>query len=215
MEKTRKIGIYGGTFAPPHNGHVYAALSFYDRFDLDALYIIPSFIPPHKQVDANDDPVIRLEMTRLAFSSHPDYGKKIFISDVELARGGRSYTAETLAHFHRTVEGDLYFLCGTDMILSMDTWYDPAYIFKAATIVYVRREDERALDEPIEAKIRSYRDRFGATVLPLSVEAHPLSSTDIRQRRAAGESIASWVPEAVARYISEHGLYRQGKEKDE
>ena len=207
MEKAKKIGIYGGTFAPPHNGHVYAALAFYDQLALDVLYVIPSFVPPHKQVDANDDPSIRLKMTELAFSTHPDYGKKIFVSDIELTRGGKSYTAHTLAYFKEHLDGELYFLCGTDMILSMDTWYDPAYIFRTATIVYARREEERDLDEKIRLKIDTYRQVYGARVLSLDIKAHPLSSTDVRARRRAGEDIRSYVPAPVWDYIQASGLY--------
>ncbi|MBQ9121259.1 MAG: nicotinate (nicotinamide) nucleotide adenylyltransferase [Clostridia bacterium] len=209
MDKTRKIGIYGGTFAPPHNGHVYAALAFYERFELDALYIVPSFIPPHKQIDSNDDPAVRLEMAKLAFSSHPDYGKRIFVSDIELVRRGKSYTADTLAYFKEKMEGELYFLCGTDMILTMDTWYNPAYIFATATVVYARREEDRALDGEIDEKIKEYQRNYGGKVVPLNIKAYPLSSTEIRRRRQMGEAVDQWVPASVWRFIQEHGMYTQ------
>lgn len=209
MEKTRKIGLYGGTFSPPHNGHVHAALTFYEQLKLDALYIIPSFIPPHKQVDSNDDPQIRLEMTKLAFSSHADYGTKIIVSDIELARGGKSYTAETLRFFKTNISGELYFLCGTDMILSMDTWYNPDYIFDAATIVYARRENDRSLDAKIEEKIQKYRTDFHGSVLPLNLDAYPISSTDIRALCAAGVSINGLVPAPVLAYIERQNLYKK------
>ena len=207
MGRTRKIGLYGGTFSPPHNGHVHAALSFYEQLDLDMLYIIPSFIPPHKQIDNNDDPQHRLEMTKLAFSSHADYGTKIIVSDVELTRGGKSYTAETLKFFKDTIPGDLYFLCGTDMILSMDTWYNPSYIFEAATIVYARRETDRTLDLKIEEKIQKYRDEFGGNVLSLNLEVYPMASTDVRNLHRSGKSIEELVPASVLDYIKHHDLY--------
>ena len=208
MEKTRKIGIYGGTFSPPHNGHVYVAEAFYRTFSLDALYIIPSAIPPHKQVDQKDDPALRLEMTKIAFSHHPDYEKRIFVSDLELTRGGKSYTADTLAHFRAHEQGELYFLCGTDMILSMDTWYNPAYLFEAATMVYARRENEADTEAKIRAKTEEYQRKYGGCVLPLSIEAYPLSSTEVRESCRKGFDISELVPDGVWQFIREHGLYQ-------
>ena len=210
MEKTRKIGIYGGPFSPPHNGHVYVAEAFYRAFSLDALYIIPSFIPPHKQVGQKDDPSLRLEMTKIAFSHHPDYGKKIFVSDMELLRGGKSYTADTLAYFRAHEEGELYFLCGTDMILSMDTWYNPGYLFESATMVYARRENEQDTEDKIRSKVEEYRSKYNGRVLPLNVEALPLSSTEVRERCRAGQSIRHLVPDGVWQFILDHGLYQGG-----
>lgn len=204
-----KIGIYGGTFSPPHNGHVRIALDFYERCHLDFLYIIPSFIPPHKQVSSNDDPSLRLEMTKLAFSSHPDYEKRIFVSDLELKRGGKSYTADTIAYFKEHIGDNIYFLCGTDMFVTLDTWHDPAYIFKNAGIVYARREAERDMAVLIEEKKRAYERQFGARIEQLDLPAYPISSSEIRAKHMAGEDISTWVPEKVRAFIDKNQLYQR------
>lgn len=209
MEKLAKIGIYGGTFSPPHNGHVHIALDFYERCHLDVLYIIPSFIPPHKQIDRDDDPLLRLEMTKLAFSSHPDYEKRIFVSDLELKRGGKSYTSDTIAYFKEHIGESIYFLCGTDMFVTLDTWHDPAYIFQNAGIVYARRETEQEMAILIEEKKREYARRFDGRVEQLDLSAYPISSSEIRAKCMAGENIDEWVPKKVSDFIRENRLYQR------
>ena len=100
-----KTGIYGGTFSPPHLGHYLAARAFLEKVELDELLIIPALVPPHKQIKYEDDPVSRLEMCRLAFADLD----KTSVSDLELNRGGKSYTVMTLRELAR--EGrELYFL---------------------------------------------------------------------------------------------------------
>ena len=91
----KRIGIYGGTFAPPHNGHVHAARCFTEEVRLDKLYIMPTFIPPHKTSEPDDDPSDRLEMAKLAFSGIDGAS----VSDFEIVRGGKSYTVNTLEYF--------------------------------------------------------------------------------------------------------------------
>jgi hypothetical protein len=94
-----ELAIYGGTFAPVHNGHIHAARAFFNAVKPDRLLIIPTLIPPHKQLDFADDPQDRLNMLRLAFENEPEYGKKLFISDYELSAPPPSYTVNTLRHF--------------------------------------------------------------------------------------------------------------------
>ena len=111
-----RVGIYGGTFAPIHNGHVAAAKAFMEQMKLDYLFIIPTYLPPHKQIDRSDDPTFRLKMCELAFEGVDG----VVISDVEIRRGGKSYTYDTLKELSR--EGTrLFLMCGTDMVLTFDT----------------------------------------------------------------------------------------------
>ena len=92
-----RVGIYGGTFAPIHNGHVAAAKAFMEQMKLDYLFIIPTYMPPHKQIDESDDPLYRLRMCELAFEDTDG----VIISDCEIARGGKSYTYDTLCELQR------------------------------------------------------------------------------------------------------------------
>lgn len=197
-----RIGIYGGTFAPVHNGHVVAAKEFFTQMELDILYIIPTALPPHKQIDESDDPRHRLAMCELAFGKMD----RVIVSDMEIMRGGKSYTVDTL----RALSGDdrrLLLLMGTDMMLTLDRWREPDEIFKLCYPVYMRRENDPIIEGQIIAKNKEYLARFGKVVRRVPCDFVDISSTEIRRMVAAGEDIGSVVPQAVARYIKEHGLY--------
>ncbi|MBQ7383817.1 MAG: nicotinate-nicotinamide nucleotide adenylyltransferase, partial [Clostridia bacterium] len=112
-----RVGIYGGTFAPVHNGHVESAVAFMRQMKLDYLYVIPTCLPPHKEVDFADSPETRLRMCELAFSGIDG----IIVSDMEIRRGGKSYTYDTLKELSGE-DKKLFLLCGTDMVLTFDTW---------------------------------------------------------------------------------------------
>lgn len=198
-----RIGIYGGTFAPPHIGHVAAAQAFMAQMKLDILYVIPAGIPPHKQVAADDDPRHRLRMCELAFAGV----EGVIISDCEIRRAGKSYTVDTLREFY-SPENRLFLLCGTDMMLTLDTWREPEEIFRLCYPIYIRREEDRELDAKIIAKIGEYQDRFGAIVRRVVMPPIVLSSTEVRMAVKNGETIDGMVSPAVASYIRENGLYR-------
>lgn len=197
-----RIGIYGGTFAPPHNGHVVAAREFFRQMELDLLYIIPTALPPHKQIDAADDPRHRLAMCERAFGDM----ERVIVSDMEIARGGKSYTVDTL----RALAGEdrrLLLLMGTDMMLTLDRWREPEEIFKLCYPVYMRRESDPVIEGQIIAKNKEYLARFGKVVRRVPCNFIDISSTEIRRRVRAGEAIDDVVPPSVATYVKEHGLY--------
>ncbi len=195
----RRVGVYGGTFNPPHWGHVRAAEAFYDAVRPERLLIIPSCMPPHKTVTDGVCAADRLAMARLAFS-HIEHTE---VSDMEILRGGKSYTAHTLSLLC-TENTQLYFLVGTDMFLSMDTWYDPPTIFRLAEICYIRRESDAQTAKRLLEKEDEYRRRFGARLRHIDVPPFVVSSSDIRQ----GTADEAALPESVRRYIKERGLYR-------
>ena len=197
-----RIGIYGGTFAPPHNGHVVAAKEFFRQMELDLLYIIPTALPPHKQIDAGDDPRHRLAMCERAFGDM----ERVIVSDLEISRGGKSYTVDTL----RALAGEdrrLLLLMGTDMMLTLDRWREPEEIFKLCYPVYMRRESDPVIEGQIIAKNKEYLARFGKVVRRVPCDFIDISSTEIRRRVKAGEDIGDVVPSGVAAYVKEHGLY--------
>ena len=148
-----RVGIYGGTFAPVHNGHVAAAKAFMEQMKLDYLFIIPTCMPPHKQIDFSDDPIFRLRMCELAFQDIDG----VVISDTEIKRGGKSYTYDTLTELTRP-NTRLFLMCGTDMVLTFDTWYKFEEIFKLCYPVYVRRENDPILTKRIVDKITEIED---------------------------------------------------------
>ena len=197
-----RIGIYGGTFSPPHNGHIKAAKAFMEQMWLDILYVIPTAIPPHKEMSVSVSAEDRLEMTRLAFADV----EGVYVSDLEIRRGGKSYTVDTL----RELSGEdrrLFLLCGTDMMLTLDRWREPEEIFKLSYPVYIRRDNDRALDDVIIQKIAEYNEKYGKVMRKIVTEPLELSSESIRARLANGASISDLVPPAVEKYIIDKHLY--------
>ena len=197
-----RIGIYGGTFAPVHRGHVAAAEAFMKQMELDLLYVIPAGIPPHKQIDAADDPAHRLAMCELAFAGM----KNVIVSDMEIVRQGKSYTVDTLRALHGE-DRRLFLLMGTDMMLTLDEWREPAEIFRLCYPVYIRRERDPIIESRIVAKNQLYLEKYGKIARRLMADTIELSSTEIRQRVKAGEDISGLLPDAVAAYIKAKGLY--------
>ena len=200
-----RIGIFGGTFAPVHNGHIEAAKAFMEQMKLDYLYIMPACMPPHKQIDPSDDPIYRLRMCELAFSDIDG----VLISDLEIKRGGKSYTYDTLVELSRP-DARLFFMCGTDMVLTFDTWYRAEDLFKLCYPVYVRRENDPIMTQRIVEKINEYYQKYGVMFRRIIVDPIEISSTQIRKKVAAGEDISNLVPKNVAKFIKDNGLY--GKE---
>ena len=197
-----RLGIFGGTFNPPHTGHVEIARSFINALSLDKLLIIPTFIPPHKESSDTVSADKRLEMCRIAFSGID----KCEISDIEIARGGKSYTYLTLSELSRD-DTELFFLCGTDMILTLDSWVNPDIIFKLATICYARRESEEQNDAKIDEKIALYRDKYGAEIIFINSPVIEISSSEIREKIRCGDSCDEFLPQGVKKYITDCELY--------
>ena len=199
-----RIGIYGGTFAPIHIGHVEAAKAFMEQMKLDYLFIIPTYLPPHKQIDASDDPLYRLKMCELAFEGTDG----VVISDVEIARGGKSYTYDTLKELERP-DTRLFLLCGTDMVLTFDKWYRYEDILKMCYPTYVRRENDPLLTKRIIAKIGEYYEKHGVMFRRIITDPIELTSTEIRRAVRDGRDISGMVPARVAEFIQNNGLYRE------
>ncbi len=195
------IGFFGGTFSPPHNGHVHAARVFLEAVDVTKLLIIPTATPPHKQRQDHVSDEDRIAMCQLAFSDLP----RTEISELEIKRGGKSYTADTISELSKTGER-VAMLIGTDMFLTLDTWFQPQFIFDNADLYCVKRENDIALSAAMQEKNREYLARFGHEVKILEADALPSSSTDIRTAIQDGREIPS-LPRSVAMYIAQRGLY--------
>ena len=184
------IGIFGGTFNPPHLGHLRLARAFAARFSLTRVLVIPTFVPPHKQTPDLADAETRVQMCRLLFGEAP-----FEVSTMEIDRGGRSYTVETLETLHIRYPGEeLYLLVGSDMLESFDTWYRADDIRKLCTVCAAVREKGKTLDA-------------NGAVLLEDFDPIEISSTDVRERVRLGQDVTDVVGEAVARHISEKGLY--------
>ena len=196
----KRLGIYGGTFSPPHKGHIEAAEAFMREMKLDELLIIPTFLPPHKEAGDGATPTDRLNMCRIAFSHIPN----TYISDMEIKRGGKSYTYLTLEELSHP-DTDIFFLVGTDMILTFDLWKRYEYIFSLATICYARRESDSENDVKIDEKVGQY-EKLGAKIVKINHKVHEISSTDVRSLADARE-LSLYVTRDVCEYIFAHSLY--------
>lgn len=201
----KELAIYGGTFAPVHNGHVLAANAFFDTVKPDKLLIIPTLIPPHKQIDFDDDPLDRLKMLHLTFDSHKQYGKKLFISDFELNSPPPSYTVNTLKHF-TSPDTHITFLCGTDMFLTIHSWYRSAELLKLCTVALMLREEETdEITEKVEKQKKFLKESYGADIITVDAPPIEISSSDIRH---GDDSLRKkYLPKAVYDYIKEKKLY--------
>ena len=199
-----KLGIYGGTFSPVHNGHVRAAEAFVEACELDKLLIIPAGIPPHKEMRGNATQEQRLEMCRLAFADIPNTE----VSDIELRRKGKSYTVMTVRELEQS-DRDLFLLCGTDMILTFDGWFCFEEIMKKCTLVFVRRENDSEIAAELDRKLALYRERYGAEIKQLCVPALEMSSTEARKSIADGGDASSMLPPKVLEYVKRNNLYTE------
>lgn len=199
-----KIGIFGGTFDPPHIGHIGAFKAFLEQFSFDKVFVIPVFTPPHKNLKSSVNAQDRLCMSNLAFGG---IAPNVVVSDLEIRRQGKSYTADTIKYFKEQGYDDIYFLCGTDMLLTLGFWYNPEYILKNANIVFARRECDLENTEKIADKIQEYERKYGATIIPLNVNVLEISSTEIREDLAKGKS--TYLSKEVLDYIEAKGLYRE------
>ena len=196
----RRLGILGGTFDPPHHGHL--ALAEWARVELalDAVWFVPAGEPPHKRGSAPSPARHRLAMTRLAVRGNPAFR----VSTLECRRRGPSYTIDTLRALARSHPGTrLHLLMGADTWATFAHWREPAAIARAAELVVALRPGAR--ERPRAAAGRA--GRSGRRVTWLSNPGLDVSSSALRARAARGRSLRYLVPDAVAHYIARHRLY--------
>ena len=198
------IGVLGGTFDPIHIGHLIIAEEARLRLGLSQVLFVPAGEPWLKAPRIIAPGEHRLEMIRLAIASN-----RLFrASTVDLERPGPSYTVDTLTDLKRELgeEADFYFILGLDALAEFSTWKEPERIFEMCRLVAAKRPESRDLDmESLERSIPGISRR----VIILDNPQIGISSSEIRQRVAAGLSITDLVPEAVERYIRERGLYKK------
>ena len=197
----RRTGIYGGTFNPIHKGHLHILTEFYQRLKLDRVLVVPTRVPPHKQAWDLASVEDRLAMCRLAVEDLPICAE---VSDLEIRRKEKSYTADTIQELRNMYPEDaLYLLMGEDMFLTVQDWFHPEVIFQNAVICASPRSKDGL------TKLKEHGERIGQ-VYPMfryvveDIPYWPLSSTQVREN---DKSLRDEVPEKVAAYIESHGLY--------
>ncbi|HUJ34145.1 MAG TPA: nicotinate-nucleotide adenylyltransferase [Solirubrobacteraceae bacterium] len=195
-----RIGILGGTFNPPHLGHLICAQEAYLQLELDRVTLIPARIPPHKRVEEEPGPEHRLELCRAAVGGDDRFD----VSDIEIAREGSSYTVDTLELLHsRESESELFLIVGGDIAAGLPGWREPERVLSLATLAVAgRRGTARAeVDEALSGLAGGERAQF------VQMPTIGVSSTVLRRRVRARQPIKYYVPDAVADYIDRHRLY--------
>ena len=202
-----RIGIYGGTYSPPHIGHIRAAEYAIDALRLDRLLLIPTGVSPHKAMADGASAADRLEMLRLSAAGI----ERAEVSDIELRREGRSYTVDTLRQLRAEHPDDeLVLLMGTDMFLSFRTWREPEEIMKLADLAVFYR-GEKGERERIDAQ-KAALEVLGAKVELVENPVTAISSTDLRRMLVFGCG-GPFLMSGVGEYIRDHGLYTTGKDR--
>ncbi len=198
----RKMALFGGTFDPIHSSHVSMALRLADALGLDAVLLMPTYVPPHKIRESMASAEHRLVMCRLAAEAYPI----LQVSDMEIARGGASFTVDTLTQLTEAYpDTQWYVITGADMFCTLRTWHRFAELKHMATFCTVPREGTAA------EELQRYAAELAADGVACYVDSQPekpISSTEIRRRIVDGESLDGFVPSAVEEYIREHGLYQ-------
>ena len=197
-----RIGIYGGTFNPPHIGHIEAAKQAAELLRLDKLLMIPDRIAPHKQIpEGSPSPQQRLEMLQIAVAGEA----KLEVSDMELRREGPSYTFQTVLQLkERYPEDELIFIMGTDMFLSFETWKNPDIILSNASLAVLYRGEKDEINSIAQKK--QQMESAGRQIYLVENQILPISSTDLR-RMLVFDCARPYLPAGVGNYILDNGLY--------
>lgn len=196
------IGILGGTFNPPHMGHLVMAQEAFEQLELDRVVLMPVAVPPHKEAGEDAGAAARVDLCQLAVAGD----ERFAVSTLEVDRGGPSFTADTLRELHDLEpEHDLTFIVGGDMAQSLPAWREPEAVLALATLAVAEREGVRR--EDIARRLEPLHD--GDRVVFFDMPRIDISSSAIRRRVAEGRPIRYLVPDAVNEAIAQRGLYRQ------
>ncbi len=215
----RRIGAYGGTFDPVHNGHIEVARAVSRAFELDRMLLIPAHRPPHKDARLISDAYHRYAMAVLATLDEPHMS----VSTIELEAPDRPYSFETVERLKQSYgpQTDLFFVVGADSFEEINTWREPARLLASANLIAVTRPGYEVrtshLPEPMRARVVDLRGaiapdgehRNACRVYLTDCANNDASSTEIRRRVRAGESMAELAPARVANYVEKYGLYRR------
>ena len=198
MSDIKKIGLFGGTFDPPHIAHINLIKIVINELNLDSVYFIPTAKHPLKENTKITSVEIRCEMLEAALNNYPDFR----LSKIEMDRPAISFTIDTIKNFcgyEKLSNTTLFFILGSDNINEIHLWKDPEQIFKLANVVVLRRPGSEK--SPV---IDKYKNRIILIDLPLM----PVSSTDLRNKIRNGQDYHNLIPCGVTEIIDKYNLYR-------
>ena len=197
MNFSGRIGLFGGTFNPLHSAHLLVAEAAHEQFGLSKVVFIPSGIPPHKEILVNVTKEDRYAMVKRAIAPYDHFS----VSRIEIDRDGLSYTIDTIAALQRQYPEKLCFIVGADLLMQIETWKNPRELLASVPFLIAPRNG-------ISKEIFTVPPFDKARISFLEMEEVDLSSTWVRDQIRRGEGIPDCVPDPVARYIEEHGLYQ-------
>jgi nicotinate-nucleotide adenylyltransferase len=218
----KRIGLFGGTFDPIHNGHVKAAERVQDIFSFDRILFIPSYIPPHKESGNVASAAHRLKMVELALTSFERFSP----SSIEIDAKGTSYSIVTLSRIKKMFpETDIFFLLGVDAFLEIETWKDYSDVLEQCSFIVMSRPGyclgdakgtltekyNQRMVEVSEPMLKDKKGFFNHKIYLLSIQSLDVSSSEVRERVGTHQSIVGMVPESVENYIKERRLYLRKK----
>ncbi len=188
-----RIGIFGGTFDPPHKGHIAIAEKAMKQLSLDTIYFVPAYLPPHKLQHYSITAKHRLTMVKLAIDGHKDFK----VSTIELRRRGISYTVDTLKSFrNRFPNAALILIIGADNLGQFQSWKSPRAILQLASLAVYKR---RGFNQSLKNQNIAFQ--------PIKGQLLQVSSTEIRNKIAMGLNIRALVASSIAHYIKQQSLY--------
>jgi len=200
--KRSAIGLFGGSFDPIHNGHIYLARQARDTVPLDRVLLIPAHVPPHKTDCKLSDSRHRIKMINLSIENI----SWIKTDESEINRGGISYTVDTVsAAAAAHPDSMIYFIIGSDSLIELFTWRNIKKIAQLVTFIVLARDDKKLPDSI--PQLDAILDEVKLRKVVLNIPPHPVSSTMIRNLIRQGKSVANYTPQGVAEYIDRHNLY--------
>ena len=217
----KKIGLFGGTFNPPHMGHVRALESFCREICPDVVYIMPSNIPPHKEISEGDSPALRFHMAQLAFGGNQadisEYSEKTVFSAIEISRTGKSYSIDTVNKLISLFGCEkIYMYVGSDMLFCFEQWKDYKELFKKCVLVTAARcsADQQKLKERCE----EYRVKYDCEYILLPLQPFDISSTELRDMLSCKNSLyetKKYLTGELYEYIIKNDVYCKKSSQDD
>ncbi|WP_138159775.1 nicotinate-nucleotide adenylyltransferase [Peptoniphilus catoniae] len=198
----KKYGIMGGTFDPIHYGHLMISEYIRDEMNLDEIIFVPTGSPPHKKdiLDAS----IRYEMTKIGILEN----KYFTVSDIETKKEDTSYSVDTIKEFESILDGDLYFIVGSDTLFQLKTWKRFDELAKRVEFIVAVRPEYMST-KILDLELSYLREKYESKIHLIETPLYEISSTDLRERLSSGKSVKYLIPDKLIKYIEEKGLYKE------